>query len=185
MRKFVCRCGNRTFAVDENNAGRLVCSNCGKHYFWNGLAFCRTTRLQQAVSLVKTILRIEKKPPLLEPKPYGEAPARPPIKEKRKHMASKSPEKYMVPYKKPSKRPISWCKQWHDFIMTVVECKCVYVGKHQHIGRMRGKGIIKEAHRRFNLLGLKSSVDFNKGRICFLGDERKAKEALQAIAVRR
>ncbi len=91
----------------------------------------------------------------------------------------------MVPYKKPVKRPISWCKPWYDFVLIVVERKCVYVGKHEHVGKIRGKHIIKEAHRRFNLLGLKTSIDFGKGKITFLDDAGKAKEALQEIAVRR
>jgi len=185
MIKFNCSCGNRTFTVDEKNAGRIVCDSCGKHYFWNGKAFQETTRLQKVISMVKSILRIEKKPVKLEPKEFGEALTEKPVKVKRKHLPQKTAEKYMVPYKTQPKRHISWCKPWHDFVLSVVKRKCVYVGKHEHVGGIRGKHIIKEAHRRFNFLGLKSAADFKRNSISFLDDKEKAIRALEEIKVWR
>lgn len=192
MRKFSCRCGSISFSVAEDNAGRLNCAKCGDHYYWNGKCFVPATRLNTVLYLIQRIMGKEKP---LEEVPvqefqeieYADTAALDKLileeRKKAKELKEIIHEKKTLVLEEPKKRELCWSKTWHDFIFDIVEAGLVAVVSDQHVGKFRGKHIIKEAHRRFNLLGLKSTIDFNKGTIQLMDDKEKARMALKEIRV--
>ncbi len=55
-----------------------------------------------------------------------------------------------------------WAKVWKDYVECVIMQGTVKVHNSQHVGKIRDKHVIKEAHRRITVLGFKSRIDFGK-----------------------
>ena len=74
-----------------------------------------------------------------------------------------------------------WAKVWKEYIECVIMQGTVKVHNSEHVGKIRGKHVIKEAHRRITSLGFKSRIDFGKDTLEFIGDRDAAMRELEKI----
>lgn len=194
MRKFSCGCGSTAFSVDLYNAGRMICFDCGNHFYWNGKEFVPTTRLNTIIYLIKRIICEERAPEIVLPQKFQEikytdtaALDKLILEEKKKAREQRQTrtKKKDIVLQKPREEEICWNETWYFFIWNVVQARVIKVGPNQHVGSLRGKHVLKEVHRRFNLLGLKSEVNYSKSTIYLHDTREKARSALANVTVWR
>lgn len=189
MKKQACKCGSRDFNNDRNNPGRNTCAKCGQAYTWNGKEFVPTTKIKRILQEIEKLFRIEKKPVAVNPEVYGETAADKEFKElilREKKAARAQPRKEIKTPLPSSVAPKKkgWAKCWRDYLLFVVENGTVKVDDYEHVGKIRGKHILKEAHRRIKRLGYKSRINFGCSTIEFLGDKKQALNDLREMETR-
>jgi len=188
MKKQACKCGCRDFNIDRENPRRVSCVSCNQRYTWNGKEFVATKKIKAIIQEVERILGLDWKPEPVKPETYGETAADKEFKElllREKKAARARPKKEKKPpllsLAAPSKKRMRWAKCWRDYLAYVVEEGIVRVEDYEHVGKIRGKHILKEAHRRIKRLGYKSRINFGCSTIEFLGDREKAMDDLREL----
>ena len=186
MKKQECSCGSKNFNVDKGHSGRIACANCKQAFSWNGTAFIPTTRTRKIMQGLQKLFLLEKKPDAVKLEIFNETENEKEFKElilrekkearARLNQSSKSPLPVLT-----APKTKKWAKVWKDYVECVIMQGTVKVHNSQHVGKIRGKHVIKEAHRRITTLGFKSRINFGKDTIEFLGDRNKAMKELEKI----
>lgn len=186
MKKQMCKCGSRDFSIDRENPCRVSCSACGQRYTWNGSELVPTTKIKAILQEIERFFHVERKPEPAKPEVWGETAADKEFRElllKEKKAARAQPREEIKPPLPPSVAPKKkgWAKCWKDYLLFVIENGTVTVDDYDHVGKIRGKHILKEAHRRIKRLGYKSRINFGCSTIEFLGDKDQALNDLREL----
>jgi len=189
MKKQVCKCGSRDFNIAKENPGRIACARCRQTYAWDGKEFAATTKIKRILQEIELFFKAGEKPAAVKPEVYGETASEKEFKKlllKEKKAARARPKEEKKPPLQPSVAPrrMRWARIWKEYIAYVINRGIVRVEDREHVGKIRGKHILKEAHRRITCLGHKSRVKFGPNTIEFLGDKQAALEDLKRVETR-
>jgi len=175
LRKLECECGNKTFFIDKNRA-IAKCSKCFKKYDYNGEQWIKSpSALKKLIGFFFKRIKPKKIEPYKAPEPetIGEFRKRIGVKKEKK---KKKPVKKKIELVKPKPSKEKWFlyAKWFDLIYRLKKQGVIEFKNNDHYGDLRGKDIVRIAHRDLNKLGIKTKTSFyGSGGKLYLKDKFK------------
>lgn len=163
MIKFRCpNCGEEEFLVDKRNA-RIKCINCRKMFKWEN-GWKEFKRIKEIKAIVRGIREaISKKVTRIIDtfETTGQIRKRLGVKKIKIKKPKPKKERKIIIVNKPDKTKDMLFTKWMDLIEELNEKGYYEVDANTHYGSLRGKDIIKFAHRDLKKLGIKTKVKYH------------------------